>query len=36
MKERSITEEEAKEAYEKGLKEANELLKDPDKLEIFI
>ena len=36
MKERSITEEEAKEAYEKGIKEANELLKDPDKLEIFL
>lgn len=36
MKKNKITEEEAKIEYEKGCKEAKKLLKDPDKLEIFL
>ena len=33
-KKKEITEEEAKKGYEKGCKKAEELLKDPDKLEV--
>ena len=36
MEEKQITEEEAREEYVKGCKEAKKLLKDPDKLEIFL